>query len=374
MRCRQLLWLLVCLGDTVVSSAYAYPDLDTATQINGLTIYQDAELPFQHYYLPPSIEIATTENGKPAFMLMMSRYVGARHLGDEGDWITRNFLSVRLRIPQVSSVSINAVKTRLKANGIANPRLKRLPLFGIEGAINFTPVDSNESISLPATGIVTQDETRERSASSQWLERTYSLALGNNDAQLLSASLEDGQTLISFSYAYIARFDEKNSPELESFGDRELAEELQDRLVDIASKTEKRIVTVHADALTISISPSDLEHHVSKVDINDRLPPGYASLDIYCFDFQQELVPGQFAKRVEIEALSPTGRTVRASLEFTNSTPEVYGQQLRISRAVDFAAPYRYRVVSVMESGKQEEIVAWTDRERWAEILDITTY
>lgn len=358
----------------MVSSAHAYPDLDTATQINGLTIYQDAKIPYQHYYLPASIQIATTENGKPAFMLMMSRYVGARHLGDEGDWITRNFLSVRLHIPQVSSASINAVKTHLRANGIARPRLKRLPLFGIEGAINFTPVDSNESISLPATGIVTQDETGGGSTTSQWLERTYSLALGNNDAQILSASLEDGQTLISFSYAYIARFDEQNNPDLEILGDRELAEELKNRLTEIASKTEKRIAIAHADALTISISPADLESHVSKIDINDRLPPGYASLDIYCFDFQQELVPGQFAKRVEIEALSPTGRTVHASLAFTKSTPEVYGQQLRISRAVDFAAPYRYRVVSVMESGKQEEIVAWTDRERWAEILDITTY
>jgi hypothetical protein len=358
----------------MVNSAYAYPDLDTAIQINGLTIYQDAETPYQHYYSPPSIEIATTENGRPAFMLMMSRYVGARHLGDEGDWITRSFLSVRLRIPQVSGDSINAVKSHLRANGIANPRIKRLPLFGIEGAINFTPVDSDESISLPATGIVTQEQSGEASKTSQWVERTYSLALGNNDAQILSASLEVGKTLISFSYVYIARFDERNNPELEVHGDRELAEELKGRLADIASKTEKRIAIAHADALTISISPSDLEHHVSKIDINDRLPPGYASLDIYCYDFQQELVPGQFAKRVDIEALSPTGRTVHASLAFTKSTPEVYGQQLRISRAVDFAAPYRYRVVSVMESGKQEEIVAWTDRERWAEILDITTY
>jgi hypothetical protein len=112
---------------------------------------------------------------------------------------------------------------------------------------------------------------------------------------------------------------------------------------------------------------------VNKIDINDRLPPGYASLDIYCYDFQQDLVPGQFAKRVEIEALSPTGKIVRTAIAFSRSSPEIYGQLLRIPRAVDFTAPYRYRVISVMETGELKEIIAWTERERWAEMLDITS-
>ena len=234
------------------------------------------------------------------------------------------------------------------------------------------PVDSNEQLSLPATGIVTQSSDDTKRSTSLWVERTYSLPLGNNDAQILSEALENGQTAISFSYAYIARFDERNNLDLEITGDLELAEELQTRLLDIASKTEKRIAIAHSDAIAISIDPQNIEYHLSKIDINDRLPPGYASLDIYCYDFQQDLVPGQFVKRLEIEAQSPTGRTVHAAMSFTKSSPEIYGQLLRIPRAVDFTAPFRYRVVSILDSGKQEEVVAWTERERWAEILDIS--
>jgi hypothetical protein len=185
---------LVCLGIFAWGNAFAYPNLDSATQINGLTIYQDAEKLNQHYYLPVPIEIATTENGRPALMLMMSRYVGTRTLGDQGDWITRNFLSVRLHMPHISDAQLNTVKASLRARGIANPRIKRLGLYGIEGAINFTPVDSTEQFNLPATGIVTEGDPGADRLASQWTERTYSLSLGDNDAQLLSSALESGQT------------------------------------------------------------------------------------------------------------------------------------------------------------------------------------
>jgi hypothetical protein len=367
-----MLMVLVSLG--YAGSADAEPNLAELTFLGDLSAYPDDKQANRFYYVPRALRISKSENDHPALHLLVTRYVGSQLTGDQGNWINRNILSVRFHRPEISPDQKRRARNILMSRGIVKPRLVPLPLFGIEGAIQYTAVDSQTVVNLPADGFFKNaDDPSSANSASLWTERQFSLSLGPNDAQLLMGALSGGGVLISFAYAYLAR-SSQSSAELpfELSGSPELVDFLKERIAVVAGEDVEMVSTVRADAIALSIEPGNADFHITKLDINDRLPPGYGSLDIYCYDFQQEVVPGQYAKRIDIRAQSPTGKTVQSSLEFTKKTPEVYAQSLNIPFAVKFAAPFYYRVVSVFETGRVEEVTPWTERTQWSGILDIS--
>jgi len=367
-----ILMLLVSLSHA--TSADAEPDLTALTFLGELSAYPDDQQANRFYYVPRALKIPKSENGHPALHLLVTRYVGSQLTGDQGEWINRNILSVRFHRPDISPEQKRRARNILISRGIAKPRLVPLPLFGIEGAIQYTAVDSQSVVNLPADGFFKNvNDPSSAKPASLWTERQYSLSLGPNDAQLLMEALSSGGVLISFAYAYLAKSSQSSADlPFELSGSPELVDFLQERIDVAAGEDLEMVSTVRADAIALSIEPENSEFHITKLDINDRLPPGYGSLDVYCYDFQQEMVPGQYAKRIDIRAQSPTGKTVQSFLEFTKKTPEVYAQSLNIPFAVKFSAPFYYRVVSVYETGRVEEVTPWTEREQWSGVLDIS--
>jgi hypothetical protein len=368
------LMLIVLVFLCHVRNADAEPNLEALTFLGDLSAYPDDKKANRFYYVPRALRISNSENGHPALHLLVTRYVGSQAAGDQGQWINRNILSVRFHRPEISSDQKRQALNILKSRGIVKPRLVPLPLFGVEGAIQYTAVDSQSIVNLPVDGFFkNSDDPLSSESASLWTERQYSLSLGPNDAQLLLSSLSQGGVLVSFAYAYLAKSTHSRSgPQLELSGSPDLVDFLQERIDVAAGEDLEMVSTVRADAIALSIEPENSEFHITKLDINDRLPPGYGSLDVYCYDFQQEMVPGQYAKRIDIRAESPTGKTVRSSLEFTQKTAEVYAQSLNIPFAVKFSAPFYYRVVSILETGRVEEVTPWTERAQWSGVLDIT--
>lgn len=367
-----ILLVLVALGNG--TRADAKPDLAALTVLADLSIYPDDRNPSRFYYVPSPLSISRSENGRPALHLLVTRYVGSQVSGDQGAWVNRNILSVRFHRPEISPEQKRRAREILVSRGIVKPRLMPLPLYGIEGVIQYTAVDSQTVTNLPAEGLFKNaDDPLSETSASLWTERQFSLSLGPNDAQLLIDALTRGGVLVSFAYAYLAKSTHSRSGlPLELSGSPELVDFLNERIDAVTGGDAEFVTTVHADAIALSIESENSEFHITKLDINDRLPPGYGSLDIYCYDFQQEMVPGQYAKRIEIKAKSPTGKTVTSALEFTRKTPEVYAQSLNIPFAVDFSEPFSYRVISVYETGRVEEVTPWTERTQWSGILDIT--
>jgi hypothetical protein len=366
--------LLALVTLSVGSISLAEPNLSARTDLGGLPAYPDDKNPSRYYYVPSPLGLSKSENGQPALHLLVTRYVGTQLSGDQGKWVNRNILSVRFHRPGLPGYQKRDALDILKSRGIARPRLLPLPLYGIEGAIQYTPVDSQTTVNLPVEGIFKNaEDPSSTKPASLWTEREFSLSLGPNDAQLLLDSLTKGGVLISFAYAYLAR-SSQGSAELPVTlsGSPELLDFLKQRIDAATNESAVMVSTVHADAIAMSIEPENSKFHITRLDINDRLPPGYASLYIYCYDFQQEMVSGLYAKRVEIRARSPTGSTVRSALEFGKKTPEVYAQTLSIPFAVNFSEPFQYRVVSIFETGRREVVIPWTERSNWAGILDIS--
>lgn len=367
-----ILVLLFSLTNT--NLVHAEPNLATSSMAGDLSMYPDDKNPRRFYYVPRPLSISISENGRPALQLLVTRYVGSQLSDDQGLWVNRNILSVRFHRPEISHDQKHRAREVLISRGVVRPHIVPLPLYGIEGAIQYTAVDSETITNLPVEGFFKNvDGPSSAKSSSLWSERQFSLSLGPNDAQLLLGALSKGGVLVSFSYAYLAKSTLRKSEQpLRLSGSQELVDFLQDRIELAAGEDIEFVSTVHADAIALSIEPENSQFHITKIDINDRLPPGYGSLDIYCYDFQQETVAGQYAKRIEIRAKSPTGKIVRSELKFSKKNPEVYAQSLNIPFAVNFAEPFFYRIISIFESGRTEEVTPWTEKTQWSGTLDIT--
>jgi hypothetical protein len=351
--------------------SYANPLLGSAEVIAERLVYRDSDKPNKFYYLPDPIVIAETDDGRPDLSLLLTRYVGTAHQGDQGEWINRNLLSVRFRMKRAEKSDIDAIKKILRSRGLRNAKVVTLPLYAVAASIQYTPVDSETSIALGGNGFATS-HTSDAHSVANWRERAYLLSLGENDAGLLVNALENGQVLISFSYAYLARFEDREEVAIDIAGADDRLEGLSEQIDEIVPETTSNVTAAYSDAIALVLDPATANNHIRRLDINESMPPGYAVLDVYCFDFQQEIIPGQYAKWVEVEATSPTGKRFSTVLTFTRSEPEVYGQRLRVPYAIDFKKPYRYRVTSVLETGKVEEVTPWTVREEWSGVLDIS--
>jgi hypothetical protein len=128
---------------------------------------------------------------------------------------------------------------------------------------------------------------------------------------------------------------------------------------------------VRAGAVAIEVDAGRWPDIVRRIDNGASAPPGYAFLDVYCYDFNNELRPDLYEKDVEIDAEGVAGRRARLFAIFQKDAPDVYTRTLRFPVAVRLDRPYRYRVVEIAPDGTLKEGV-WRVRESWAAHLDVT--
>jgi len=129
---------------------------------------------------------------------------------------------------------------------------------------------------------------------------------------------------------------------------------------------------VRAGATSVTADAARWPDLLRRVDINEGIPPAYALLDIYCYDFRDELRADLYLKRVQIEAEGVAGDPVHREVIFERSAPDLYAHSLRFPFAVRLDHPYRYRVIEVSRDGRVTE-GNWIKVESWARPLDVTS-
>jgi hypothetical protein len=359
--------------------AGAEPDLRKGFSAGSLTVYPDHRRSSRFYYAPGELQLARTDDDAPDLHLLLMRYTGTVVHGDRGTWVNRSILSFRVRMDGPSAEQLAAVRKALVADGIRRPELRPLPIRRVEAVVVYTP--------LQETGIA-GDESGERllpeghfegsgdsgSSRSYWSERFYTLSLGELDAQLLWSALEQGQVLLSVGYAFFADGIGPEQPLVELTGSAELVAEIRRRT---ESEPENEAAgngphLVAAGAVSITLDAEAWPLLLRRVDVNAQAPPGYAVLDVYCYDFQSQVGEELFEKRVEIIAESVAGTEVRIQASFRRDQPDLYAQTLRFPFAVRIDRPYRFRVISTGLDGLEQVVVGWQERRSWTELLDIT--
>jgi hypothetical protein len=342
----------------------AQPNLAVSMRIAGLDVYPDIANDDLYYYVPGPLKL-TERNGRPLFDFLQTRFTGTTLTGNQGEVVFFSQIAMHIGLVRRTRSTLDAVQEHLKGSGGA-VELRPLPLRRVEGRLVYAALGSSDEEHLG--NVVLQDSSEEVVQSSVWTSRTFSVRLDEKTSMAFWNQLQEGNTILSFSYAYIAEGVAQLAEQLETGGSDSLAMALD---VEEAAVTEQSR-SVFADAFSIELDLDRDSDHFTRIDLNgDRVPPGYAAVTARCYDFRDQLRDDLWEKLLEVEAESVSGRPSRVFLSFSVDDP-AYKRSIRFPFAVRLDQPYRYRVTEVDVDGS-DRVGEWTEVESWVQPLDVTT-
>lgn len=358
--CTRFFILLSILGLTRVC-CQAQVNWDHGLFTNGLRLYPDVKEKQVYYYPPAGMTLVKNRDGDPDFRMVMMRYTGRKLSQDRQKKVFRNICQFKVAIQMPAKEKLAAIRAKL--GGVT---LIRMPLNSIESFLIYTPAVPSEK------GFIVNGNTEE-APNNSGDERTFTIQVSNEDAQILEKAFQKQQALISVGYAF---FGEGISSENESVivdsgktMNPVFANFLKDFRDSLNLKPVKKVVLAGAGSLGITL-PADYQKFLSKIDVNEQLPPEYAMIDVRCYDFNNELRTDLYAKKIEIEALSIENKPIVAHAAFYRRSPDIYVKNVRFDYAVRIDAPLRYRITDISEAGIPF-VKGWIESKEWGPI-DIT--
>jgi hypothetical protein len=377
---------IVALG-VLPGVAHAMPDLRRGQRAGPVTVYPDDRSANIYYYPPGEMALAAADDGRPDFRFLHMRYTGNVTTGDRGRSVYRSLLSFRVVLSGPTVQQLAAARAALAA-GRGSIELRPLPVRRLEAVLLDTgaagAAAGQAATPQPLSGghFDAPDENGGGgSSAAYWTERIYSLVLDADTAQLLSDSLEHGRLALSLGYAFFADGIASDQPLEELRGSPELVAQMRQLLQSQATAAAtagtpagaQKAQLVRAGALGITVDTIRWPGLVTRIDVGGAAPPAYAFLDVYCYDFNNEIRPDLSERQVELEAEGVAlGRRVRLAVVFQRAQPDLYARTVRFPGAVRIDRPYRFRVIDVAPDGTTTD-GAWQTRSSWTDRLDVTS-
>ena len=309
-------------------AGHCQPSIHSSFMIGDEKIFRDVKKSNLYYYTPFDYKLVTDASGKPYFSLIQMRYTGKQPTGDAGIIKYNNLLQFKIAVDGTQQKKVMALTTSLKRMNVA-AELQMLPVrkffsvlvFASSGDVALATTDSVGLIKVNLT-----EATDENAAinNSYWNERTVSLRLSNVDAELVESALKNGQSIMSFSYAIYTAFVEKTSPDIRISGRGKLRKQVANYFqneINPAKDTALRITLIKTDAIGLGVDIYRWPDLIQKIDINERIPARYALFDVYCYDFNNELRPDLYQKKIEIKATSVSGAEITTTCSFKQVQP-----------------------------------------------------
>ena len=356
----------------------AQPSLHSSFMVAGEKIYRDISKLNLYYYIPLNYTLATDIGGKPSFLITQMRYTGTRSTGDENAVKYSNFLQFKLAVDESAQKKLAILRTTLRTSHPA-AELRMMPVRKFFSVLVFALTENaasaNDSVNLVKVDLAEASDEHAAVNNSYWNERTVSLRLSNTDAMLVEDALKNNRSILSFSYAIYSVFAEKTSDGLSVTGTGTLRYQVSDHfrtMINPSKDTVTSTLLVKADAIPLSVDIQKWPSLVRKIDINERVPARYALFDVYCYDFNNELRPDLYEKKIEIKATSVAGTDITTAYTFRQSRPDLYARSIRFPYAIKFDKPFYYRVTEINTDGEATS-TEWLQKKEWNEVLDITS-
>lgn len=308
------------------SLCHAAPDLDNFTDIEGVRVYADQENSREYYLSPAAPLLNSRPDRTPDYGLSLYRYLGTKGTGDSGSFRVRGVLTFGIDRARESGVTAQ-IRKELRIRGTRSPRLKSMPVSGSQVTLIFAD----------------QDDSREYGL--RWKAGTMVVPLDSHMAEVLWDAVEAGQVLVSVSI-------EETLDGVRKANDN----------WDPSTTSMTWVVPVEMD---MAAHPD----HFQKIDLGGRMKVGYTGLDIFCFDFIENLEEDLYAKIVEV-AIPTAGRDLVETVTFKDDGE--YRSRIEFKLAKDLDEPYRYRITRVRQDGTRDAGV-WQEK-AGETLLDITAY
>ncbi len=357
--------------------AIAQPDMAGKYVFGDLAVYRDARVLNRFYYLPGDLQVATDADGKPDFRLLLMRYTGTSAYDDQGSHRFRNLMQMRIVHKSIPEDDLKALKQKLRTV-VAEPELRPFPVKNLKTVIVYSVpgTDENEENSVSDQESYFSQEGSIIVRNEYWKERNFAARLDNAAANIFWDALEEQLTILSVGFAFYSDVFNSQKSDLDVSGTRgalsKLNEMIRNAEEDAGADTLPDTRVIKAGAFEVIIDTERWPELIRKVDINEQIPPDYAALNVYCYDFNNELRNDLAQKKIEIEATGVGGRTVALKYTFRYDTPDIYACDLKFPYAVRIDTPYRYRITEVTTGGEISR-TDWITGDSWHEILDITT-
>ena len=317
--------LLILLLFISGSDCLADPDLGVYEDIEGTRIYQDNKTQSIWYLSPAKPVLNTREDNTPDYGLSLYRYLGRKGTGDSGNFWVKGVLTFGFDRSQEGLSG--KIRKALRAKGINSPRLKSMP------------------VSASRVTLIFADQEQVRENNLRWKTGTMVVPLDSVKAEILWDAVENGQILVSVAF--------------------------EETLAGVIKKDDDWQPATTSLTWTIPVEMDMKAHpdHFSKTDLGGRMKVGYTGLDVFCFDFIENLEENLYAKIVEV-AIPTTGRDLVESITFKEGGE--YRSRIEFKLAKDLDQPYRYRILRIYNDGSQKT-TPWLEKSGES-LLDITAY
>ena len=355
------LWLLPWIHSP------AQPQLDQRLLIEDQVLYPDAQDSLLYYYSPGKLSLLHDTQGEPDFRFVQMRYTGTQATANQG---LRRFNSLLKLGLGLTDWNHEIMRRTLKQLG-PDVSLKPLPIHRMEAELIYALPDGNQRDTL--RGGFFENVTARNQAI--WQQKTLTLRLDPHSAQAFWDAFRQGRSLLSVSYSCYARGISEEMGEVQGAGNGELVKDMQEHLTSaIDSLQGPQSVTrrVISNAFSVYIDPQRFPELMKQVDINEGMPPDYPALDVYCFDFNNDIRKDLFAKELQLRAAGVGRGEVKTQLSFRATEADIYAHAVRFPYAVRMDRPYFYRVVEISKEG-EVQMGPWQKRTSWTSMLDITT-
>lgn len=349
-----------------VHLAFGQPDLTKRQIVLDEIIYGDFENPDLYYYSPRGISILRDSDAKPDINVLMLRQVGSNVDERLGHYRFNNIIQVRIGVQYPSSDRIDSIGKDIchRTKDCGSMELRPLPFKRINCSIHVAG-DNQESDTIK--GVIESSEIEYE----RWSTRLFTAKLDNIQAQLLEKALQLGQSTVHLNYAISSSVKYKNDGLDVSGGgliDSSLVKGIKKMVKENTVEVDIEIVS---DAILLSADLKRFPDLINKIDVNTSCPPGYAALEVRCYDFSDGEEDAYFMKKVEIEGRGIAGGKISTTVDFKESVPDVQVQNIRFQFAIDLKKPFRYRIVKYFDD-KKPEYDPWIERENWNELIDIS--
>lgn len=323
-------WFLAfCCIFMLASPLAAAPDLGHFRDIGGVRIYPDHRRGDIWYLTPAMPQLQLNEDLSPAYSFDLFRYYGRQATGDQKTFWAHGVLALTVNRERPAE-QLNLVRNALKKMGIRRPKLRSMPI-----------AEANIRLLFAA-------QSQELHQGSRWSGGHFVLPLDSENSQLLSQAIDQGHLQVS------------------------LVVEEQLNGVTKGVKTEsswKKASVANGWTLPIELDQKRFPEHFRRTDLSGRMVRGYTGLDIFCFDFLENLVPDLYAKIVEV-AIPTEGRDLVETRTFYEA--DDYRSRIDFELARDLDQPYQVRITKVFKDGRRE-VGNWQQKQGDS-LLDITAY
>ncbi len=375
--CRPVSALVFLLLLFYAGTIVAQPDMAARYVFDDDAVYRDARVLNRFYYLPGDLQVAADVEGKPDFKLLLMRYTGTSAYDDQGSHRFRNLMQMRIVHKPMPDEKLRLLRQKLRTL-VAEPDLRPFPVRNLKTVIvcSVPGATENEEITVPDQESHFSQEGSETGRNEYWKERNFVTRLDNAAANIFWDALQARQTILSVGFAFYSDVYNSEKTDLDVSGTRGAVSKLNEMIKasddNAGADTLLDTRVIKAGAFEVIIDTEKWPDLILKVDINEQIPPDYAALNVYCYDFNNELRNDLAQKKIEIEATGVGGKPVSLKYTFRHDTPDIYACDLKFPYAVRIDIPYRYRITEITTGGMVTR-TEWFTSASWHEILDITT-